>query len=74
VVKGCAGEVTYRGDGGAEGTAYLGLEGVELGVVEETELEGEVLADEESADEADSARLFEKGGGESIDEGYCRVF
>jgi hypothetical protein len=39
-VKGCAGEVTYRGDGGAEGSADLSVEDVQLGVAEEAELEG----------------------------------
>jgi hypothetical protein len=44
-VEGCAGEVTHRGDGGAECSADLSFEGVELGVGEEAELEGEVLSD-----------------------------
>jgi hypothetical protein len=50
-VEGVAGEVTYRGDGGAECAADLSFEGVELGVSEEAELEGEVLADKESAED-----------------------
>jgi hypothetical protein len=53
-VEGVAGEVTYRGDGGAECAAYLAFEGVELGVGEKAELEGEVFADEESTDDPDS--------------------
>jgi hypothetical protein len=44
-VEGCAGEVAHRGDGGAECSADLAFEGVQLGVAEEAELEGEVLAD-----------------------------
>jgi hypothetical protein len=42
-VEAWAGEVTHRGDGRAECLADLALEGVELGIVEEAELEGEVL-------------------------------
>jgi hypothetical protein len=42
-VKGCAGEVTHRGDGGAECPEVLALEGVELRVAEEAELEAEVF-------------------------------
>jgi hypothetical protein len=34
-VEGCAGKVTYRGDGGAEGSADLAFEDVQLGVAEE---------------------------------------
>jgi hypothetical protein len=56
-VKGGAGEVTYRGDGGAECAADLSFEGVELGVGENAELEGEVLADKESTDDPNSAGL-----------------
>jgi hypothetical protein len=56
-VEGDAGEVTYRGDGGAECAAYLAFEGVELGVAKEAELEGEVLADKEPTDYPDSATL-----------------
>jgi hypothetical protein len=37
-VEGCAGEVTYRGDGGVECSAYLTVEDVELRVAEEAEL------------------------------------
>jgi hypothetical protein len=59
-VNGCAGEVTCRGDGGAECPADLALEGVELGVVEEAERESEVLTDEESSNDADSAGLCER--------------
>jgi hypothetical protein len=51
-VEGCAGEITHRGDGRAEWPAYLALEDVELGIVEEAELEGEVLPNEESSDDA----------------------
>jgi hypothetical protein len=56
-VKGGAGEVTYRGDGGAECAANLSFEGVELRVGEEAELEGEVFSDEEPPDDSDSAGL-----------------
>jgi hypothetical protein len=56
-MEGGAGEVTYRGDGGAECAAYLAFEGVELGVGEEAELEGEVFADEKPTDDPDSAGL-----------------
>jgi hypothetical protein len=35
----------------------LALEDVEMGIAEEAELEGEVLADEESSDDAYFARL-----------------
>jgi hypothetical protein len=56
-VEGGAGEVAYRGDGGAECAAYLAFEGIELGVGEEAELEGEVFADKEATDDPDSARL-----------------
>jgi hypothetical protein len=44
-VEGGSGEVTYRGDCGAEGAAYLFIEGVLMGVAGEAELEGEVFAD-----------------------------
>jgi hypothetical protein len=56
-VEGGAGEVTYRGDRRAECAACLSFEGVELGVGEEAELEGEAFADEESTDDPDSAGL-----------------
>jgi hypothetical protein len=54
-VEGGAGEVTYRGDGGAECAAYLSFQSVELGVGEEAVLEGEVFADKEATDDPDSA-------------------
>ena len=44
-MEGGAGEVTHRGDGGAECSADLSVEDVQLVVAEEAELEGEVLAD-----------------------------
>mgnify|MGYP003688155231 CR=1 FL=1 len=44
-MEGGAGEVTYRGDGGAEGAADLAFEGVLLGVAEEAELEGKVFSE-----------------------------
>jgi hypothetical protein len=44
-VEGGAREVTHRGDGGAECPADLSFEDDQLGVSEEAELEGEVLAD-----------------------------
>jgi hypothetical protein len=44
-VEGGAREVTHRGDGGAECSADLAVKDAELGVTEEAELEGEVLAD-----------------------------
>jgi hypothetical protein len=47
VVEGCAREVMHRGDGGAECATDLAVEDVELGVAEEAELEGKVLADDE---------------------------
>ena len=56
-MEGGAGKVTYRGDGGAECVADLSFERVELGVGEEAELEGEMLSDEESTDDPDSAGL-----------------
>jgi hypothetical protein len=64
-VEGCAGEVTHQGDGGAECPNDLALEGVEFGVVEQTELEGEELANEESSNDADSVSgtLFPISGG-----------
>jgi hypothetical protein len=55
-VEGGAGKVAYREDGGAECAAYLSFEGVELGVTEEAELEGEVFADK-STDDSDFAGL-----------------
>jgi hypothetical protein len=60
-VEGCAGEVTHRGDGGAECPADLALEDVELGFTEEAELEGEVRADDESSDYAYSAGVVFAG-------------
>ena len=56
-MKGGAGKVTYRGDGGAECAADLSFESVELGVGEKAELEGEMFSDEESTDDPDSAGL-----------------
>jgi hypothetical protein len=56
-VEGRARKVTHRRDGGAEGSVDLPFEGVQLGVAEEAELEGEVLADEEAPDDAYSAGL-----------------
>jgi hypothetical protein len=56
-VEGRAGEVTHRGDGGAECSADLSVEDVEIGIAEEAELESEVHADEEAADESYSAGL-----------------
>jgi hypothetical protein len=56
-VEGCAGEVTHRGDDGAECPADLSVEDVELGIAEEAELKEEVLADEEAADDSYSAGL-----------------
>jgi hypothetical protein len=56
-VEGGAGEVTYRGDGGAEGAAHLAFEGVQLRVAKEAKLEGEVFSDEEASDDAYSAGL-----------------
>jgi hypothetical protein len=44
-VEGGAREVTHRGDGGAEGPSDLSFEDVHVGVAEEAELQGEVLAD-----------------------------
>jgi hypothetical protein len=41
----------------SERSANLVLESVKLGVAEEAELKGEVLADEESSDDSDSAGL-----------------
>jgi hypothetical protein len=38
-VHGCAGEVTHRGDGGAECPADLALDDVELGIAQKAELE-----------------------------------
>jgi hypothetical protein len=62
-VEGCALEATHRRDSGAESPADLALEGVELGVAEETELEGEMLANENSSYDTDSAVLCKQGGG-----------
>jgi hypothetical protein len=62
-VTGCSREFTHRGDGGAEWPAGLALDGVEIGIAEETELEGEVLADEASSNDTDSAGLCERRGG-----------
>jgi hypothetical protein len=47
-VEGVAGEIAYRGDGGAECAAYLSFEGVKLGVGEEADLEDKVFADKKS--------------------------
>jgi hypothetical protein len=58
-VEGCAGEVTHRGDGGAECSVYLSFEGVQLGVAREAKLEGEVLDNEEAADDTYSAGFCE---------------
>jgi hypothetical protein len=62
-MEGCAGEVTHRRGGGAESSAYLAVEYVELGVAEEFGLKGEVLPDEESPEDAYSEGLCERGGG-----------
>ena len=56
-MEGGAGKVTSRGAGGAACAADLSFESVELGVGEEAELEGEMLSDEESTDDPDSAGL-----------------
>jgi hypothetical protein len=56
-VEDCAREVTHRGDGGAECSADLAVEDVEQGIAEEAEFEGEVLADEEAANDSYSAGL-----------------
>jgi hypothetical protein len=58
-VEGCAREVAHRGDGGAECSADLAVEGVQLGVAEEAEFEIELLADEEAADDTYPAGLRE---------------
>jgi hypothetical protein len=68
VVKGCAGEVTHRGDGGVEFPTDFVLKDVELGVAEASEFEGEAFADEESSNDVDSAGLCERVGGQGIDE------
>jgi hypothetical protein len=47
----------------------VAFEGVESGVVEEAELEGEVFADKEPTDDPDSAGLTKWGVGEGGDEG-----
>jgi hypothetical protein len=47
-----AGKVTHRGDGGAECFADLPFQDVQLGIGEEAEMEGDVLAHEEAADDA----------------------
>jgi hypothetical protein len=57
-VEGRAGEITHRGDGGAECPADLAFKDVELGIAEEAELEGEVLANEEAEEDAYSAGLY----------------
>jgi hypothetical protein len=44
-VEGCAGEVTHRGDGGAEYLADLALEDVELVTAKYAKLQDEVLFD-----------------------------
>jgi hypothetical protein len=59
LVEGCAGEVAHRGDGGAECPAILSVEDVQLRIAENAELKGELLADEEVADDAHSAGLCE---------------
>jgi hypothetical protein len=56
-VEGCAREVWHRRDGGAKSPVELALEGVQMGIAEETELEGEVRANKESSNDADSAGL-----------------
>jgi hypothetical protein len=56
-VKGCAGEITFLCDSEAERSPDLTLEGAELGVAEETELEGEVLTNEEASGDLDFAGL-----------------
>ena len=73
-VKGGAGKVTYRGDGGAECAADLSFQSVELGVGEEAELEGEMFSDEESTDDHDSTGLCKRGGGKGGDEGCDGAF
>jgi hypothetical protein len=65
-VKRCAGKVTHRRDGGAECPADLALEGVEL--------ESEMLADVESSNDTDSARLCGREGGRGIDAECGRAF
>jgi hypothetical protein len=67
--EGGAGEITHRGVGRAECPADLVLNDVELGIAEEAELQGEVLPNEESSDNAYSAGLCERGGGQGIGEG-----
>jgi uncharacterized metal-binding protein len=62
-VDGCAGEVVHRGDGRAECQADLALEGVELGIAKEADLEGEELPNEKSSDDSYSVGLGERGGG-----------
>jgi hypothetical protein len=62
VVETFAGEVTNRGGGGAECLADLALEGVELCVAEEADMEGEVLANEKSSNNPDYAGLCKHGG------------
>jgi hypothetical protein len=74
-VKGCAGEVIHRGDGGAERPSSLALEDVELGVSEKAELEGELRTDDESTNDAESAGLCERGCGKGVDEGCgCALY
>jgi hypothetical protein len=52
----------------------LSLESVELGVGEEAELESEVLSDEETTDDPDSAGLSQWGCGKCGDEGCSGTF
>jgi hypothetical protein len=68
-VEGCSREITHLGDGTTEYPADLALEGVELGIVEEAEEEGEALPNEESSDDSYFAGQCEWGGGHGIDEG-----
>jgi hypothetical protein len=68
-LEGCAGEIAHRGDGRAECPTDLSFEVVQLGVAKEAELMGEVLADEDAADDAYSAGLCEYGGRKGSDEG-----
>jgi hypothetical protein len=73
-VEVCAGEVTHREDGGAEDPADLALDSVQMGVAKQTKLDGEVLANEESSNDADSVGLCMKGGGHGIDEDVVLCF
>jgi hypothetical protein len=71
---GCAGEIAHRLDSGAERYADLVFENVVLEFAEEAELEGDVFADEEFLDDAESARLNQDGSEEGVSEGYGRGF